>query len=319
MRVLVHVFRANAHEERRDSFSPRSRFVRKLTQNLSPFRNQIASLSVSKPMFGTNMISSAALRLRNPAFIPAKVLSDSRRHPDHASRRSAPAGWIERRPGIQRAAANHDRGMAEMKLKVWIKLGEYFLFFAGLLFGPSGTLAWPAAWACLILFFGPLLLITRALARDCPALLDERLKPLIQKGQPLWDKIIMASFVALLAFWLILMGVDAGRFRWSAMPAGLQVNPFLANVVKIQTGRGHQVVTNGPYGYVRHPFYAAMLVLLPSAALMLGSWFGVAATILLAGALILRTALEDRELHRRLGGYADYAGRVRYRLVPWLW
>jgi protein-S-isoprenylcysteine O-methyltransferase Ste14 len=138
--------------------------------------------------------------------------------------------------------------------------------------------------------------------------------------------------------WLILMGLDAGRFRWSAMPpllqwlgaAGIlismwicsrtaQANPFLANVVKIQTERGHRVVTKGPYGFVRHPFYAAILLFLPSAALMLGSWFGVAATILLAGALILRTALEDRELHRRLDGYADYAQRVRYRLVPCVW
>jgi protein-S-isoprenylcysteine O-methyltransferase Ste14 len=71
--------------------------------------------------------------------------------------------------------------------------------------------------------------------------------------------------------------------------------------------------------FVRHPFYAAMLVLLLSAALTLGSWFGLAAAILLAGELILRTALEDRELHRRLDGYADYAQRVRYRLIPMVW
>ena len=102
------------------------------------------------------------------------------------------------------------------------------------------------------------------------------MKPLIQKGQPLWDKLIMASFVLLFFGWLILMGLDAGRFRWSAMPpllqwlgaAGIlismciwswtvQANPFLANVVKIQAERGHEVVTNGPYDFVRHPLYAA--------------------------------------------------------------
>ncbi|MGH6835409.1 MAG: methyltransferase family protein [Methylocella sp.] len=225
-----------------------------------------------------------------------------------------------------------------MSPKVWIKLGTYFLVFAGLLFGSAGTLAWPAAWAILVLFFGANLLITRALARDDPALLAERMKPFIQEGQPLWDKVIMASYGVLSACWLILMGLDAGRFRWSAMPAllqwlgaagilvsmlifsqVLQANPFLANVVKIQTERGHEVVTKGPYTFVRHPLYAAVLLLLPSAALMLGSWFGLAAAILLAGLLILRTALEDRELHSKLGGYADYARRVRYRLVPWLW
>ncbi len=225
-----------------------------------------------------------------------------------------------------------------MTPKVWVKLGANFLVFAVLLFGPAGTLAWPAAWACRILFFAPLLLITRALARDDPALLEERMKPLIQKGQPLWDKHIMASFVLLSFGWLILMGFDAGRFRWSAMPAGLQwlgaagilismwtfsrtvqANPFLANVAKIQTERSHEVVTKGPYGFVRHPLYAAILLLLPSAALILGSWLGLAAAIPLAGVLVLRTAVEDRELHPRLEGYGDYAQRVRYRLVPGVW
>jgi protein-S-isoprenylcysteine O-methyltransferase Ste14 len=179
-------------------------------------------------------------------------------------------------------------------------------------------------------------LIIGALARDDPALLDEQMKPLIQSGQPLWDKIIATSYVWLFAGCMVLIGFDAGRFRWSAMPAGLQwlgaggtlislwirsrvfqVNPFLATVVKIQPG--HEVVTKGPYGYVRHPFYAAHLLLFPSAALMLGPWFGLAATILPAGALILRTALEDRELHRTLEGYADYAQGVRYRLISWVW
>lgn len=225
-----------------------------------------------------------------------------------------------------------------MKPKVWITLGTRFLVIAGLLFGSAGTLAWLTAWVFLVLFFGPLLVIIRGLASDDPALLDERMKPLIQKGQPLWDKIILTSFVGLVASWLILMGFDAGRFRWSAMPAGLQwlgaagilismwicsrtvqANRFLANVVKIQTERGHEVVTNGPYGYVRHPLYATNLLLLPSTALLLGSWFGLAAAILLASILILRTALEDRELHRRLDGYAAYTQRVRYRLVPWVW
>ncbi len=141
----------------------------------------------------------------------------------------------------------------------------------------------------------------------------------------------------LFAFWLTVTGLDAGRFHWSAMPALLQwlgaagiliymwivflvtrVNPFLANVVKIQSERGHKVIANGPYGFVRHPLYATLL-LLPSAALMLGSWLGLVAAILLAGILILRTALEDRELNSKLDGYAEYARRVRYRLIPWLW
>jgi len=70
---------------------------------------------------------------------------------------------------------------------------------------------------------------------------------------------------------------------------------------------------------VRHPLYAAALLFLPSTALMLGSLAGLVATIPLVGGLIARTLLEDRELHSALFGYADYARRVRYRLLPYIW
>ena len=35
--------------------------------------------------------------------------------------------------------------------------------------------------------------------------------------------------------------------------------------------------------------------------------------------LAVRTALEDAALNRELAGYAAYAARVRYRLVPGVW
>lgn len=225
-----------------------------------------------------------------------------------------------------------------MPAKVWIALGVEFLVFAILLFGAAGTLAWRAGWAFMIVFFGAAVLTTQMLAREDPALLEERMKPPFQPGQPLWDKIILAGIVAFFPAWLALMGLDAVRFRWSVMPDWLpwigaggvalalwicfrtfQVNPFLASVVRIQTERGHRVISSGPYAYVRHPLYAAVLLLLPAIALMLGSWAGLVATTALSGGLILRTILEDRELQRSLDGYADYARRVRYRLLPLIW
>jgi protein-S-isoprenylcysteine O-methyltransferase Ste14 len=228
--------------------------------------------------------------------------------------------------------------VASVPAKVWIALSIEFFVFAVLLFGAAGTLFWPAAWAFLIVFFAWTLLITHQLARDDPALLAERMKPLIQKGQPLWDKILMVSLVVLFVGWLIVMGLDAIRFRWFAMPVWLQVlgaagfiaslwiyhqtmraNTFLANVVKIQKERGHKVVSDGPYGAVRHPLYAGALLFLPMVALMLGSWAGVAVTPLVASIIIVRAALEDRELHHSLDGYADYARQVRYRLIPLVW
>ncbi len=225
-----------------------------------------------------------------------------------------------------------------MKARVWIAIGVEFFVFAALLFGGAGTFSWRAAWVYLGLLFGASILMTRKIAQDAPALLEERLKPPFQQGQPLWDKILLAGFIVAFLAWFALMGLDAVRFRWSVPPdwapwvgAGgvaaamwisfrcLQANPFAASVVRIQTERGHRVISSGPYAYVRHPIYAAALLFLPATALMLGSWAGLIATIPLAGVLIVRTVLEDRELHRALFGYEAYARRVRYRLLPYIW
>jgi protein-S-isoprenylcysteine O-methyltransferase Ste14 len=224
-----------------------------------------------------------------------------------------------------------------MSTKVWIAFGRGILICALPLFGAAGTLRWPAAWAFLVLIFGSGLVITYWLAKHDPALLGERMKPILQKDQPRWDRILLPIVVVLWIGWLVLIGLDA-RYGWSAMPVWLQwvgavgvalsmgawflifrENTFLAPVVKIQTERSHKVVSSGPYAIVRHPMYATALLLFAASTLMLGSWYGFAVAFALAAILIVRTVLEDRELKRGLPGYTDYAARVRYRLVPLIW
>jgi protein-S-isoprenylcysteine O-methyltransferase Ste14 len=225
-----------------------------------------------------------------------------------------------------------------MPVKVWIVLGVEFLVFALLLFLPAGTIMWSAGWAFLILFFAGAVAITLVLARHDPALLAERMKPPIQPGQPLWDKILLCVVILLWLGWLILMGLDAVRFRWSVMSKWLQLigavgialsfwicyrvfreNTFLAPVVRIQKERGHKLISTGPYSIVRHPLYSAALIMLPSTALMLGSWYGVAVSFLINAAIVFRTWMEDCKLKRELDGYAAYAVRVPYRLLPFVW
>jgi len=50
-----------------------------------------------------------------------------------------------------------------------------------------------------------------------------------------------------------------------------------------------------------------------------GSFVALVAAAVLCAVLVVRTALEDRTLKAELDGYADYAGRVRFRLVPGVW
>ncbi len=225
-----------------------------------------------------------------------------------------------------------------MVIKICVILVTEVLFFAALLFGAAGTVRWTAAWADLILFIAGALWITLWLARHDPALLAERLKSPLQKGQPFWDKIWILPMTVGWCAWLVLMGLDAVRYRWSVMPVWLQCagaamvvisfwmigrvvreNPFLAAVVRIQSERGHRVISTGPYAIVRHPLYALMLIYLPANALVLGSWYGLAASAVFLGGIVFRTAMEDRELQRGLAGYPEYAARVRYRLIPLIW
>jgi protein-S-isoprenylcysteine O-methyltransferase Ste14 len=94
-------------------------------------------------------------------------------------------------------------------------------------------------------------------------------------------------------------------------------NRFFSTAVRIQLDRGHVVETGGPYRYVRHPGYVGAIV--GTFALVLGSLWALLPGVVLAVLFVVRTALEDRTLRRKLPGYEVYAGRVRYRLVPGVW
>ncbi|MGF6774385.1 protein-S-isoprenylcysteine O-methyltransferase Ste14 [Paraburkholderia sp. GAS199] len=208
-----------------------------------------------------------------------------------------------------------------------------------LLFGAAGTLAWPAAWWYLVEIGVSSVWVGLWLARHDPALLAERLAPFVQSQQSRWDRIFMMGVALAWSAWLVVMGLDAKRFHWSApLPVELaslgslavlvcivacryvfQANSFAAPVVKIQSDRGHVVVDSGPYAYVRHPMYSAALLLFLGTPLLLGSWWGLACVPMLVAGIGWRAVREERELTARLDGYAAYAARVRYRLVPYLW
>jgi protein-S-isoprenylcysteine O-methyltransferase Ste14 len=205
-----------------------------------------------------------------------------------------------------------------------------------LLFVPSGSLDWPAAWILSLLYAVFLLAYVVWGTLKAPALLKERSQ--VAENVKSWDKVIMAIYTGLLLTTLVLAGLDGGRFRWSHIPLAVQLlglaglfvvggfifwtivtNAYLGRMVRIQEDRGHQVVTGGPYRYVRHPMYAGIILLFPCMVLFLGSWWALLPASLIATLMTIRTALEDRALLAELPGYAEYAGRVRYRLLPGVW
>jgi protein-S-isoprenylcysteine O-methyltransferase Ste14 len=206
----------------------------------------------------------------------------------------------------------------------------------GVLFGIAGRVDWPAAWLIVLLRTGHLVLSGWWLFRHDPELLKERLTT--ASNVPQWDRLIARGNQILLLMFLATAALDAGRFRWSAVPIAVRAtgtaavvaaigviwwcgaaNRFLSAGSRIQSERGHEVVQHGPYRFVRHPLYAARIVLITGGALMLGSWIALVPAALNALLLVLRTALEDRMLTTELPGYREYAKRVPERLVPGLW
>jgi protein-S-isoprenylcysteine O-methyltransferase Ste14 len=160
-----------------------------------------------------------------------------------------------------------------------------------------------------------------------------------RRGSKSWDEVLMRSsnLVAMIAV-PVVAGLDVGRFYWSSLDFSfvflglflfavstfllnwaMVANPFFEPTVRIQTERGHKAVTGGPYRFVRHPGYLAGILYILSVPLIIGSVFAFIPAGIYAVLFILRTSLEDGVLRRELDGYSQYAQKVRYKLIPFVW
>ncbi len=204
------------------------------------------------------------------------------------------------------------------------------------LFWSAGRVDWWPAWATLIVMLGWILATSIIILRVQPGLLAERLGP--RKGAKPWDLAIMSILgMAQLARYIV-AGLDLRNGWTDALPFAAQLaalalcivgytlvvwatasNAFFSQIVRLQPERGQVVVTGGPYHLVRHPAYAGAIVFELAAPVLLASWWAMIPSALGAVLLILRTGLEDRTLRTDLAGYAEYAGRVRFRLLPGVW
>ena len=225
-----------------------------------------------------------------------------------------------------------------MIVRMIVQTFIWFGAMAILLFLAAGTLAWPGAWAYLILMIMLSFTLGIDLARRDPGLLQERMGSPLQRDQPAADKVLLIVLLLFIFAWLVLMGLDAKRFAWSSVPALVQMlgaliilwsiwfcyrtmreNSFAAPVVKLRRERGQRVISTGPYAFVRHPMYFGAAFYFISVALLLGSWWGVIFAFVLIGLLCVRIPIEEKSLRAGLEGYEEYAARVRYRLIPHVW
>jgi len=208
----------------------------------------------------------------------------------------------------------------------------YICFFLA-----AGRLDISRAWLLLGIDYLGVVIISVIFWKLAPELANQRAT--IKEGTKAWDKIFLAfySTISLIAF-PIVAGLDVGRYYWSELHinyaiAGvillalcfafcswaIIVNRFFETTVRIQTDRGHEVITGGPYRFVRHPGYLSLILGAVSASFIIGSLYSLIPCGVAIIALLVRTYLEDRTLQEELNGYREYASRVRWRLIPGIW
>jgi protein-S-isoprenylcysteine O-methyltransferase Ste14 len=210
-----------------------------------------------------------------------------------------------------------------------ILMGVAVFLLAGRLDYWQGWLA-VAMYLALIVEFS----VTFAKKKD---LIQERVRP--GPGVKWWDKIFFALYVPASFSITFVAALDAGRLHWSPQlpivvyPAAfvlsllsyclvywaMWTNQFFSSRVRIQTDRGHFVITEGPYRFVRHPGYVGAIVLMPAWAILLGSLYAMIPAVIANVIIIVRTYLEDITLQKELPGYADYTKKTKYRLIPGVW
>jgi protein-S-isoprenylcysteine O-methyltransferase Ste14 len=228
-------------------------------------------------------------------------------------------------------------GLAKSGVIYLVRIYFQLLLMAATFFIAAGNLFIGRAW----LYFGFLALVytvsSLIFIKFNPELLNERAKE--RENTKSWDKLLLSLYLLIGFFGINLVaGLDVGRFHWSGLAMGYMIpgtiiylvsaalgawamvtNKYFEATVRIQEDRDHHVVRDGPYRIVRHPGYLAILLGIAAIPLMIGSLYAFYCSAAVFIIMITRTALEDGALRQELKGYSDYAQKVRYRLIPYIW
>jgi protein-S-isoprenylcysteine O-methyltransferase Ste14 len=221
---------------------------------------------------------------------------------------------------------------AGLRRAVLLRFGLALPVVALLVFLPAGTLAFWEGWLYLAVLFIPMAFAMVYLLKHDPELLARRMHMREREQTQVW--VVAASAVYFLLIFL-LPGLDH-RFGWTHTPVALVLlgallvllgygivllvfreNRYASRVVEV--AEGQQVISSGPYAYVRHPMYTGVTLLYVFTPLALGAAWVVLPALLIVPILVVRLRNEEEVLVRELRGYAAYRERVRYRLLPGVW
>ena len=213
------------------------------------------------------------------------------------------------------------------------------IFLGGLLFLAAGRIDLPTVWVFLCVSTITLTIATIIMWVHDPELLNQRGAWKKKTDAKRWDRFVVYMF-GVIGYYVqyIVIGLDVGRFEWSQLGIpyvvtgltfyvvgasivywSMYVNKHFETTVRIQTDRGHTVITDGPYKIVRHPGYVGAILWAIGTPLAMGSLYGIIPGAIASLALIVRTHFEDKTLQEELAGYTAYAKKTHYKLLPGIW
>ena len=220
----------------------------------------------------------------------------------------------------------------KLLLSAIVKFTAGVLLVGTLIFLPAGTLRVPGGWLLMGILFIPMFLAGLVMMAKDPNLLRSRLNAREKEREQ--DLVVKLSGLMFLTGF-ILAGFDF-RFGWSRLPGWVNIlgavlflsayalyaevlreNAWLSRTIEVQ--HGQTVVSTGLYGIVRHPMYAATLLLFLSMPLVLGSIPAFVVFLSYPAIIGKRIRNEEQILSRDLPGYAEYLEKVRWRLIPYIW
>jgi len=213
------------------------------------------------------------------------------------------------------------------------QVASIYIAVALILFISAGSFDWPYAWLYMAIYF--LITIIGSLFLPLEVIAERGSK----KGNvEEWDTVLSGLIISISLSMYLVAGLDF-RWRWSPELAtgshlasififilgcaleiwAMRANRFFSTAVRIQFEREHMVCSSGPYRYVRHPGYLGMIMYNSASPIFLGSLWAMMPAIMIVSLFVIRVWLEEKTLLQKLPGYGQYAARIRYRLLPWLW
>ena len=224
----------------------------------------------------------------------------------------------------------------DMTMKLFIQAVTKFslgvILIGLLIFLPAGTLSFFNGWLFMGLLFVPMFIAGIVMILKNPELLKSRLDA--KEKQKEQDLVVKLSGLMFLAGFIV-AGLGF-RFGWYTLPKGvvigasvvfilayilyaevLRENTYLSRTIQVQENQ--KVVDTGLYGIVRHPMYAATLLLFLSMPLVLGSVYSFLIFLVYPFIIAKRIRHEEEFLEKELNGYAEYKAKVKYRMIPFIW